>query len=62
LRKFEELSSSSSLLLGEELDSFMALIPWVLSTETGDINECASFSVGRNRVFGPSSPATLLRA
>ncbi|MBO7550535.1 MAG: DEAD/DEAH box helicase [Fibrobacter sp.] len=51
LRKFEELSSSSSLLLGEELDSFMALIPWVLSTETGDINECASFSVGRNRVL-----------
>lgn len=51
LRKFEELAASSSLLLGEELDSFMALIPWVLSTETGDINECASFSVGRNRVL-----------
>ena len=52
LRKFEEVSaSSSSLLLGEELDSFMALIPWVLSTETGDINECASFSVSRNRVL-----------
>lgn len=52
LRKFEELSSSSStLLLGEELDSFMALIPWVLSTETGDINECASFSVSRNKVL-----------
>lgn len=52
LRKFEELSASSStLLLGEELDSFMALIPWVLTTETGDINECASFSVGRNKVL-----------
>lgn len=52
LRKFEELASSpSTLLLGEELDSFMALIPWITSTETGDVNECASFSIGRNKVL-----------
>ena len=29
----------------------MALIPWVLTTETGDINDCNSFSQGRNRVL-----------
>ena len=52
LRKFEELLMHSQKLLSiEERDSFMALIPWVLSTETGDINDCNSFSQGRNRVL-----------
>jgi ATP-dependent DNA helicase DinG len=52
LRKFEELLMHSQKLLSiEERDSFMALIPWVLTTETGDINDCNSFSQGRNRVL-----------
>ena len=52
LRKFEEvLMHSQKLLSIEERDSFMALIPWVMTTETGDINDCNSFSQGRNRVL-----------
>lgn len=52
LRKFEDvLKSPSMLLLPEERDSFMALMPWVLSTKSGDINECNSFSHSRNRVL-----------
>ena len=52
LRKFEELLMHSQKLLSiEERDSFMALIPWVMTTETGDINDCNSFSQGRNRVL-----------
>ena len=52
LRKFEELlMHSQRLLSAEERDSFMALIPWVMSTETGDISDCNSFSQGRNRVL-----------
>ena len=52
IRKFEELLMHSQKLLSiEERDSFMALIPWVLTTETGDINDCNSFSQGRNRVL-----------
>jgi len=52
LRKFEELlMHPQTLLSAEERDSFMALIPWVLTTETGDINECNSFSPSRNRVL-----------
>jgi len=52
LRKFEEiLSSPTNMLLPEERDSFMAIIPWVYSTTTGDVNECTSFSQGRNRVL-----------
>lgn len=52
IRKFEEiLQNASKLLLAEERDSFMALIPWVLSTESGDVNECNSFSHNRNRVL-----------
>ena len=52
LRKFEEvLMHSQKLLSIEERDSFMALIPWVMATETGDINDCNSFSQGRNRVL-----------
>lgn len=51
-RKFEEaLGSVSTLLTTEERDSFMALIPWAYSTTSGDINECSSFSQGRNRVL-----------
>jgi len=52
LRKFEEiLSSPSNMLLPEERDSFMAIIPWVYTTTSGDVNECTSFSQGRNRVL-----------
>ena len=52
LRKFEELlMHPQTLLSAEERDSFMALIPWALTTETGDINECNSFSPSRNRVL-----------
>ena len=52
LRKFEEiLKAPVNLLLPDERDSFMALVPWVYVTETGDINECNSFSQGRNRVL-----------
>ncbi len=52
LRKFEDvLNAPANLLLPEEKDSFMALIPWVMSTQSGDINECASFSQARNRVL-----------
>ena len=52
LRKFEEvLNAPANLLLPDERDSFMAIVPWVFSTETGDVNECNSFSQGRNRVL-----------
>ena len=52
LRKFEEiLKAPQNLLLADERDSFMAIIPWVYATETGDVNECNSFSQGRNRVL-----------
>ena len=52
IRKFEELLMHSQKLLSvEEHDSFMALIPWAIATETGDINDCNSFSQGRNRVL-----------
>ncbi|MCQ2104750.1 MAG: 3'-5' exoribonuclease [Fibrobacter sp.] len=52
LRKFQEiLDSSENLLLPEERDSFMAIVPWVFETTTGDVNECTSFSQGRNRVL-----------
>lgn len=52
LRKFEEiLKAPQNLLLADERDSFMAIIPWVFMTETGDVNECNSFSQGRNRVL-----------
>lgn len=52
LRKFEEiLKSCSNLLLPEEIDSFMSLVPWVIKTESGDINECSSFNHVRNRVL-----------
>ena len=52
LRKFEEiLKAPQSLLLSDERDSFMAIVPWVFETTTGDVNECNSFSQGRNRVL-----------
>lgn len=52
LRKFEEiLSSPNNMLLPEERDSFMAIVPWVYTTTSGDVNECTSFSQGRNRVL-----------
>lgn len=52
LRKFEEiLKAPQNLLQSDERDSFMAIVPWVYSTETGDVNECNSFSQGRNRVL-----------
>ena len=52
LRKFEEiLKAPQNLLLADERDSFMAIVPWVFATETGDVNECNSFSQGRNRVL-----------
>ncbi|MCQ2097885.1 MAG: 3'-5' exoribonuclease [Fibrobacter sp.] len=52
VRKFEELlESPSKLLLPEERDSFMAIVPWVYTTTSGDVNECTSFSQGRNRVL-----------
>lgn len=52
LRKFEEiLNAPEKLLLPEERDSFMAIIPWVYETASGDVNESSSFSQGRNRVL-----------
>lgn len=52
LRKFEEIvKAPQNLLLSDERDSFMAIVPWVYTTETGDVNECNSFSQGRNRVL-----------
>ncbi len=52
LRKFEEiLNAPENLLLPEERDSFMAIVPWVYSTTSGDVNECSSFSQGRNLVL-----------
>lgn len=52
LRKFEEiLNAPENLLLPDERDSFMAIIPWVYKTTSGDVNECSSFSQGRNRVL-----------
>ena len=52
LRKFEQiLESPECLLQADERDSFMALIPWVERTTTGDINECPAFNHNRNRVL-----------
>ena len=52
LRKFEDiLKAPQNLLTPEERDSFMAIVPWVFATESGDVNECNSFSQGRNRVL-----------
>lgn len=52
IRKFEELLDAPNvLLLPEERDSFMAIVPWVYTSVTGDVNECTSFSQGRNRVL-----------
>lgn len=52
LRKLEQvLNAPQGLISSEERDSLMALIPWVLKTENGDINECPSFNHGRNRVL-----------
>ena len=52
LRKFEEiLRSPSVMLLPEERDSFMAIVPWIFETTTGDVSECNSFSQGRNRIL-----------
>ena len=52
LRRFEQiLESPASLLQADERDSFMALIPWVETTTTGDINECPAFNHNRNRVL-----------
>ena len=52
VRKFKELlESPATLILPEERDSFMALLPWASSTESGDIGACGSFSVGRNRTL-----------
>lgn len=52
LRKFEEIMASpANMLLPEERDSFMAIVPWVYTTTSGDVNECTSFSQGRNRVL-----------
>ena len=52
LRKFEQmLECSAGLLQSDERDSFMALLPWVETTTTGDINECTSFNHNRNRVL-----------
>ena len=51
-RKFVEiLRAPRTLLAPEERDSFMAIIPWALSTQKGDINESSSFSHSRNRVL-----------
>ena len=51
-RKFVEvLKAPRTLLAPEERDSFMAIIPWALSTQKGDINESSSFSHSRNRVL-----------
>ena len=47
----ETLDAPQALLAPEERDSFMALLPWALSTEKGDIGECSSFSSARNRVL-----------
>lgn len=52
LRKFETiLKAPANLLLGDEVDSFMAIIPWAVTTQTGDVNESCSFSPSRNRVL-----------
>jgi len=52
IRKFMQIiKSPDTLLAPEERDSFMALLPWVVSTKTGDIGECSSFSCARNRVL-----------
>lgn len=50
-KTMEILKSPSTLLSSEEKDSFMALLPWVVSTESGDVGESCSFSCGRNRVL-----------
>ena len=52
VRKLMEiLNAPSTLLSAEERDSFMALLPWAVTTGKGDIGECNSFSCARNRVL-----------
>lgn len=52
VRKLMEiLNAPATLLLPEERDSFMALLPWAVTTAKGDIGECNSFSCARNRVL-----------
>lgn len=49
-RKFRDhLNSFDTLVAPEEKDSFMALIPWVQRSKTGDINENSGFNHLRNR-------------
>ena len=50
-RLMEIIKSPETLLSPEERDSFMALLPWTIATEKGDITECTSFSCARNRVL-----------
>ena len=50
LRKFvEHLSEHELLIAPEEKESFMALVPWVEKTRTGDGNENSGFNLNRNR-------------
>jgi ATP-dependent DNA helicase DinG len=50
LRKFaEHLAHPDLLLAPEERESFMALVPWVERTTTGDANENSGFNLNRNR-------------
>lgn len=50
LRKFQEHLDFPDLLLApEERESFMALVPWVERTRTGDGNENTGFNLSRNR-------------
>lgn len=52
LRKLSEiLSAPETLLAPDERDSFMAILPWAVSTRSGDVGECSSFSHSRNRVL-----------
>ena len=52
LRKLSEiLEAPSSLLAPDERDSFMAILPWAVSTQSGEVGECSSFSHSRNRVL-----------
>ena len=49
-RKFRDhLQSFDTLVSPEEKDSFMALIPWIQRSKTGDINENSGFNHLRNR-------------
>ena len=52
LRKLSEiLEAPASLLAPDERDSFMAILPWAVSTQSGEVGECSSFSHSRNRVL-----------